>query len=222
MVPQALALVVAAAQFHAVSAPNIATQSMQSWAGYELQHHVTAETGSFTVPQVANAPGSALAIWSGIDGDGYTDILQAGVYASPGAPQAFWAVEDDSTPLTVHVIPLAVARGDHIATTIARTAPGTWQVSLTNTTTGQTFTTQTAYTGPRDSAEWIAEAPRRSYDPADASSYPLTPFAPITWTGVMVDGPAPSTDVLTDAINRRTRTTPLRAGSFTTSSLAWH
>jgi hypothetical protein len=157
---------------HGLHARAVATQwTSRNWSGYALAStgkrkvRYTSVSGSWTVPTVS-APshaGSAQfsANWVGIDGFLPHDrhLIQAGTEEDwrGGAPvyQAWWeilpAAEQPITTITVNP-------GDTMDVTITRGNPD-WTITVTDTTTGQSFSTDRAYRGPLSSAEWIQEAP---------------------------------------------------------------
>jgi hypothetical protein len=61
----------------------------------------------------------------------------------------------------------------------------TWEISVVDSTTGQTFVTDQTYTGAQASAEWIVEAPSLG-----GSVVPLGVYSP----AVAITGLAPAGD----------------------------
>jgi hypothetical protein len=53
-----------------------------------------------------------------------------------------------------------------------------WTIMITDTTTGQSFTTTQSYSGPLSSAEWIQEAPTVGGRVAPLAHYGNTAFDP--------------------------------------------
>ncbi len=146
----------------------------RNWSGYAVTGSaITSVVGHWTVPTVQtpakrgqqrkNAYSST---WVGIDGDTNSDLIQAGteqdwqrrVRRQPGAAfyQAWWeilpAAETPIASITVHP-------GDAMTVSITKGVSNQWTIVVTDTTTGQTFSTVQTYTGYEDSAEWIQEAP---------------------------------------------------------------
>lgn len=60
---------------------------------------------------------------------------------------------------------------------------GTWTITLDDNTTGQSFTTTQAYSGPAQSAEWIMEAPEVGGRISTLADYGQTTFDPGTVNG---------------------------------------
>ncbi|MDA8437458.1 MAG: G1 family endopeptidase [Propionibacterium sp.] len=59
---------------------------------------------------------------------------------------------------------------------ITRGSGNTWTITITDTTTGRTFTIAQAYSGPGSSAEWIEEAPTIGGHIATLAHYGQTTF----------------------------------------------
>ena len=138
--------------------------SSSNWSGYAITGiGYTSVSGQWTVPSVT-APkrkrsNQFSSTWVGIDGFTNPDLIQAGTEQDwqHGAAfyQAWWeilpAFETPITTITVHP-------GDTMNVSIAQGFPD-WTITVTDQTTGQTFTTTQPYSGPLTSAEWIQEAP---------------------------------------------------------------
>jgi Peptidase A4 family len=80
---------------------------------------------------------------------------------------------------------MSIHPGDAIAASVAASDTGDFTLSITNTTTAESFTTTRALPrAARSSAEWIVEAPSSS------GVLPLAPFTPVTFTeaSFAVDG----------------------------------
>ncbi len=143
-----------------------ATVTSDNWSGYfETGGPFTSITGTFNVPNLA-ASGTTTdtSEWVGIDGVGDQSLIQAGVNEAydPTRRTASWNVQAwweilpaPSTP----IFSLVVTPGNVITVTISQLAAGLWAITVTDDTTGQTFTTDQSYSGPAQSAEWIVEAP---------------------------------------------------------------
>ncbi len=97
--------------------------------------------------------------WVGIDGFNNGSLIQAGTEQDwiNGAPfyQAWWEI----LPAPETPIPsIAVHPGDSMAVSISQGFPN-WTITVSDTTTSQSFTTHQAYSGPLTSTEWVQEAP---------------------------------------------------------------
>jgi hypothetical protein len=148
----------------AVSRP--AAVSSPNWSGYVATGGpFLGVQGTFTVPNLSRAGAATrTSEWVGIDGRHNDHLIQAGVEQdydpSTGlvSHYAWWQILPDH-PTQVE-IPLIVLPGDEITVVIGKRRDGRhWSIVVSDDTTGQTFSTRRAYTGPAGSAEWIVEAP---------------------------------------------------------------
>lgn len=165
---------------NSVSASGVA----QNWAGYveSTTAAFTSVTGSFTVPSLTAGDSltSALSEWVGVDGFDNQDLIQAGIALYPEggsnfSVQPWWEVlPAPETPITT----LTVSSGDTVDVTLTDNCNGTWNISVADTTTGQTFTITQDYSGPGSSAEWIVEAPATESDGGGYCYLPLAQFSP--------------------------------------------
>jgi hypothetical protein len=134
-----------------------------NWAGYAATGGpFTAVSGTWTVPQVnASSPsGSGDATWVGIGGVVSTDLIQAGTDATVAAAgQVSYTAWVEMLPSPTQTVPLTVEAGDVITVSIAQQATGSWQISISNQTTGQNYQTTVQYSSSLSSAEWVEEAP---------------------------------------------------------------
>jgi Peptidase A4 family len=125
------------------------------------------------------------AFWVGLGGAGQTEALeQAGTEtncSASGQPSYYaWYELVPSAPVRVG---LAVNAGDHISTRV--TVDGTAvDVSVSNQTTGQSFSKQLTMSDPDlSSAEWIAEAPSSCDSTVSSCTpLPLTNFGTVDFT----------------------------------------
>jgi peptidase A4-like protein/putative Ig domain-containing protein len=182
----------AAITINVVAAPPPSEKS-SNWSGYVAAGGpFTAVAGTFNVPSLTAAPTrAATAEWVGIDGSSAADpsLIQAGVQETydpsfAGAVRwfAWWEILPDAeTP-----IPLPVAAGNVITVTINQLSAGLWRITVTNDTSGQTFTTTESYSGIGASAEWIVEAPISASTGKIETLGPYTPnvtFSNLSTTG---------------------------------------
>jgi hypothetical protein len=178
-----------------------ATVTSDNWSGYfETGGPFTSVTGTFNVPNLA-ASGTTTdtSEWVGIDGVGDQSLIQAGVNElyNPSTNlvnvQAWWEIiPAPSTP----ILTLAVVPGNTVTVTISELSAGLWAITVTDDTTGQTFTIDQPYSGPAQSAEWIVEAPTLvsantvftlgNYSPAVTFSNLGTVGAPTSLYGVVM------------------------------------
>ena len=156
-----------------------------NWAGYVVTGtNLTSVSGSWTVPHPTSTSASGTssdAAWIGIGGVAHSDLIQVGtinLVASDGtvSTHAFYEL----LPATAQFIASFIASpGDGISASVTQTAAGVWNITLTNTTTSQTYSTSVNYSSSLTSAEWIQE------DPGDANGnlLPLDNFGTIYFTG---------------------------------------
>lgn len=155
-----------------------------NWAGYISQDGsaYTGVSGTWTVPEISYSTTlAANATWVGIGGRDTADLIQAGVYEianSDGATYQTWyeLLPDNSTP-----VDLAVHPHDSISVAILETSQDTWNIVITNNTSGQQFAKTVTYHSSLSSAEWIQERPL-----IDNSFSNLSGFTPIQFSGATV------------------------------------
>jgi Peptidase A4 family len=126
--------------------------------------------------------------WVGIDGFNNGDLIQTGTESDYFSGSAHYDAWWEILPAAETVIPsLPVHPGDHMSASVTRNANATWTLSITDTTTGGSFSTVQAYNGPRTSAEWIEEAPTVGGRIASLAHY----SSPQTFDPGTVDGANP-------------------------------
>lgn len=170
-----------------------ATVESSNWSGYGAENGPnTAVTGTFTVPSLdAGQTGTNMSEWVGIDGMANSSLIQAGIdeYPDPSNSNLFylfpwWEIlPSPATAITSLAQPIAA--GDSVTIHIAQVDGSLWSITLTDDTTGASFTTTQTYTGPGMSAEWIVEAPSNG---STGAEYPLAEYTPTTFSGVSVVG----------------------------------
>jgi hypothetical protein len=142
--------------------PANSTGHSLNWAGYVAQGHTyTGVSATWVVPTVVNSGDLAAdATWVGIGGVVSHDLIQAGTQAieTPDGDIQYQAwietLPDYSTPA-----PIAVHPGDTVAVSLVQQSTGTWLITITNSTTGKTYSTTRNYSSTLSSAEWIEEMP---------------------------------------------------------------
>jgi len=156
--------------------------SSSNWSGYAVtaaRGAVTSVTGSWTVPTIAAGQGTAYsAQWVGIDGFTSSTVEQIGTEADliQGVPQYYAWYE--MYPKGYVTLPLTIHQQDAIAATVSSVGGNSFVLSITNITTGQSFsTTQVMAHAQLSSAEWIVEAP------SSAHVLPLANFGTVTFSG---------------------------------------
>jgi hypothetical protein len=134
-----------------------------NWSGYAvLGSDFTNAKGSWKVTKAncSKSPNSLMAAWVGIDGYSDSTVEQTGtlVYCDGTKPYyyawyEFYPLEDIQL-----ISDFKAAPGDVIDASV-NYAGGEFTLSITNETTGKTFSTTGTQTAKRASAEWIVEAP---------------------------------------------------------------
>jgi hypothetical protein len=134
-----------------------------NWSGYAVPGTgFRNATGRWNVPKVGTpnrlSSNYFSSTWVGIDGFTNSNLIQAGTEQDwiNGTPvyMAWWEI----LPAPETPISMAVHPGDAMSVSITSGVPN-WTITVADTTTGKSFTTQQAYTGPLTSVEWIQEAP---------------------------------------------------------------
>lgn len=157
------------------------TNQSNNWSGYNIGAaypgepagvKFTAVSGEWTVPaatQHTTGQAENSATWLGIGGGCVTSncdvtdntLIQAGTEQDVSATgQASYSAWFEIIPEPQTTVSLQVSPGNTITVSIAQTStPGIWSIVIDNVTTGQQFSTTTAYTSGMDTAEWIEETP---------------------------------------------------------------
>ena len=160
-----------------------------NWAGYEdagQGAQFTEVTASWVVPTVnLNTYGDS-STWIGIDGiSSHGDLIQAGTDQSSSAAGTLYYAWYELLPQASLELG-AVFPGDHITARIDETRPGTWTISVDDSTQGQDWTLPVTYNAPGTSAEWVEEAPTLS---ANNSIETLADFGTVQFSNMAVAGP---------------------------------
>lgn len=140
-----------------------------NWSGYAVATNLSSPQnnaisdvkGQWTVPLV-NCSGTTTntysASWLGIDGYSDNSVEQTGTEQDCINGQPYYAAWYEMYPKPSYRINLAVNPGDVISAEVNYTNKRFF-LTLTNITTGKSFTTSQKSNGQRQSAEWIMEAP---------------------------------------------------------------
>ena len=87
--------------------------------------------------------------WVGIEGFNNSSLIQTGTEADYDNGSAHYGAWWEILPAAETVIPsITVHPGDHMSASITKGCGNTWTISITDTTTGASFSTQKTYTGP--------------------------------------------------------------------------
>jgi hypothetical protein len=134
-----------------------------NWSGYAVGGPgATKVTATWTQPAVSCAPGenSWSSPWVGIDGDTSNTVEQTGTDSDCQSGQAVYYAWYEMYPKSTVQVSMAVHPNDTFTGTVTYLGNGAFSLSLTNDTTGATFTTtQSSKHAQRSSVEWIMEGP---------------------------------------------------------------
>jgi hypothetical protein len=161
--------------------PSAVVSTSTNWSGYAVSTAAGAVTdvaGKWVVPAVTGTGTGYSSAWVGIDGFNSPTVEQIGTDSDVvnGVPQYYAWFE--MYPSGSVLVPLSIHAGDTISADVSY-ASGKFTLSLTDVTTGQSYTTTQAAPGAqRSSAEWIMEAPSSFF-----GVLPLANFGKATFTG---------------------------------------
>lgn len=153
-----------------------------NWSGYlTTTGSFTSVSGTWIVPSALGAGSSISAdsTWVGIGGVTSGDLVQVGTdnfISSTGqvTTQAWYeTLPQASKPINS----LVVKAGDSITASVVETTAGVWLVTITDDTTGQSFSINLNYASTHSSAEWVEEDPSSFH-----GLYPLDNFQTATFT----------------------------------------
>lgn len=209
-VPAAVAVVVSASPASATTEATRINSAEQStnWSGYGTNVTETGLTnsyksigGSWVVPAVsAETPGQAehTSTWIGIGGNtlnsamvtGDPTLIQTGTEqeVAAGGATTYYAWYEILPEPETEITSLTVHPGDLMQANIKQGLPEVWTITITDATTGGSFTTSTPYPSLMDTAEWIHEAP--TLIGVDAGVATLADSSPVRFSGSRVNGAA--------------------------------
>lgn len=145
-----------------------------NWSGYMAASATfTSVSGSWVAPSATGNGSTTTAdsTWIGIGGVTSGDLIQTGTQNTITASghrytSAFYEMLPDAS---IDITSMPVTAGDSMTASIRETGSSVWTISISDDTTGKTFTKVVSYSSSLSSAEWIEEDP--SY-----SSGSLVPF----------------------------------------------
>jgi hypothetical protein len=169
------------------------------WAGYAVTGSgFTQVQGSWKVTAVdcTKTPNTDSSEWVGIDGWSSNTVEQTGTDADCNGKTPFYYVWYEFFPLnTVVISDVSIAPGDKFSASVTYDGDNEYTVSITNDTTGQSFSKEVEFKGAdgsgppkRNSAEWIEEM-----DGNELSDFGVDPF------GEFYTGVSGGTDSATDS-----------------------
>ena len=166
----------------------ISQSTSSNWSGYSaINGRYTSVSANWTQPTATCTSASTYSsFWVGLDGDGSSTVEQTGTSAdcSGGAPRYYaWYEMYPKFPTNLS---LTIRPGDSISASVTTDGRGSFNLTITNNSTGQTFaTTQRLKRASLASAEVIAEAPSSS-----SGVLPLTNFGTAGFSAATVNGQA--------------------------------
>lgn len=192
------AVAIPSVAFSVVGTPMIKSSNGPSlnWSGYAVSiDNVTSVSGTFNVPTVSG-PGSVgglptdVSVWVGIDGYTSGTVEQTGISGSyndasgTASYYAWWEMYPRSSTV-IHS--LTIHPGDVITASVTYGGRGSFTLSITDSTDGQSFTTTAhAPTGgsnaaQRNSAEWVVER-AATISKGYLTILPLATFSDVTFS----------------------------------------
>lgn len=150
---------------HAQAATRGATRAFSAnWSGYaqvgSAKKVFTAVRGTWTVPTVKTGPGDQFSYdWVGIDGANDTSLIQDGTESDNIGGKARYDAWTEIIPAASVDTPLVIHAGDKMEGLVQETAANKWSMTVTDLTTGKSFTRNVSYTAPEQDVEAIHERP---------------------------------------------------------------
>lgn len=142
------------------------SQNWAGWASYAglaglaQNGAVSYVKGEWVVPAVAcGATDADSSVWVGIDGLYNQVVEQVGTEQRCTDGVASYAAWWETYPAPKTTAALTVRPGDTVRGEVTYVGSGKFALAVTNLTTGQSFKTTQAASAPRQSAEWVVEAP---------------------------------------------------------------
>jgi peptidase A4-like protein len=175
---------------HVISHTKSASQST-NWSGYAKTGSFTSAVGHWTVPTVSatsTTPNRFSSQWVGIDGFNNSNLIQTGTEADFTNGRASYLAWWEILPAPETVISgISVHPGDSFTASVAKVSGTTWHISITNNSTGQSFSSNKTYRGAGTSAEWIEEATS-----VGGRIGPPAKFSTFSFTGLTSNGANPN------------------------------
>ena len=167
------------------------TWAASNWSGYAETGTYTGVSATWTVPTVTSSTSATYSsAWIGVDGFNNSNLIQTGTeedyYNGAAHYNAWWEI----LPASETALPTSypIGAGDRMSASIyetsstvstgfffRRTTEHVWDITLSDTTRGWSYTTKQGYNGPGTSAEWVVEAPEVGSKIATLAHYTITP-----------------------------------------------
>jgi hypothetical protein len=152
-----------------------------NWSGYAVNTAagtVSAVSGKWVVPSVSTNVSGYSSAWVGIDGVSSNSVEQIGTDSDYVNGQAQYYAWYEMYPAPMVKLGLAINPGDTISALVTLTSPNTFFLSITDSASGTSTTTQTSSSAQQSSAEWVQEAPS-----SFLGVLPLANFGTINFSG---------------------------------------
>ena len=174
----------------AASAPNRLTRSRAGWPGQTSSNwsgyastpsggKITYASSTWVVPAVQKKQGYSSS-WVGVDGYSNGNLIQTGTEQDYSGGRLVYRAWWEILPAAETIIPsLTIHPGDTMSASVKNTSGNKWVISITDVTTGKTFSINKTYNGPGTSAEWIQEAPSSGGGVLPLAHYSETEFSKI-------------------------------------------
>lgn len=166
----------------------VSATSSDNWSGYVAATDpntgqpgtVSDVRATWTVPAVncTTTPDAAVGVWIGMDGVFSSTVEQTGTASNCISGQASYYAWLEVYPSAARTQALPIRPGDTISAEVQYVGNQRFRLSLTDATSGRSFSVLRSSSGSRDSAEWVVEAPAVS-----DQIVPLANFASVSLSG---------------------------------------
>ena len=155
-----------------------------NWAGQVTYGgQFSGVSARWTVPTVQpSGTDEYSSAWIGIDGFQNDSLIQTGTEQDSGPDGTNYFAWFEVLPAEAMYIG-AVSPGDVMSASINESSPGTWNLSITDVTSGNTASGPLSYDGPGSSAEWISEAPQVNGSPTTLADFGTVDFSDLGVAG---------------------------------------
>jgi len=197
------------AQWAATLGPHVAgtkdTEESYNWSGYvDTGSQFSAASAQWIVPVVQPSSSTLYSsTWVGVDGATDTSLIQTGTTQESGGGSAAYFAWYEILPSAATEI-FSVSPGDQMEASVQEVSAGTWTIAITDSTSGQSFSNQFAYSAPQSSAEWIEEAPTVNNEQSDLAYFGSAQFTDVSDTasapGSVTSAPVDMVDSNLDVI----------------------
>jgi hypothetical protein len=150
-----------------------------NWSGYAQTGGAkyTYASGTWLVPSVQAKQGYSSS-WVGIDGFNNNNLIQTGTEQDYVGGHTVYRAWWEILPAAETIIPsLKITPGDKITAFVKNTSGNAWTISISDVTTGKSFSINKNYSGAGKSAEWIQEAPTGGSGVLPLAHYSETEFS---------------------------------------------